>query len=349
MVVAKVWTMKRQFKGMPTPEDFELVEQALPPTEDGDFVVESSVLSVDPYNRAFARSLPDGSPMIGFNVGKVVESKNADFPVGCYAVTHSGWRTHTLVKKKDLTDKMFGFVVYRIPDELLKKHALSYFVGSLGMPGATAYYGLIVNCAPKAGETLVVNAAAGAVGSLVGQFGKVLGLKVIGYAGSDDKCEWLKSIGFDFAFNYKKVDLGKSLSEAAPQGVDCFYDNVGGDFAVTVYQHMNRYGRICQTGAISAYNATGPVMIPIPHGIFVGQELKLTGFMFSTYVPRYQEFIDQVAQWIEQGKVKAEETKYNGFCEMPKALIDQLNGVNVGKPVVFNNCNQHKDGCVMKM
>ena len=202
------------------------------------------------------------------------------------------------------------------------------------MPGNTAYFGLLEICQPKAGETVVVTGAAGAVGSLVGQIAKYKGCKVIGFAGSDDKCKWLEDeLGFDKAINYKVGDLSKLLKEAAPKGVDCYFDNVGGEISATILEQMNLHGRISVCGAISGYNDQ-EVQVPAPQKFFVFQQLKMEGFIVSKWSNRWIEGIQEVAKMIQSGNVKYHETITLGFEKMPQAFIEMLRGKNSGKAVV---------------
>jgi len=182
----------------------------------------------------------------------------------------------------------------------------------------------------------VVNGAAGAVGSLVGQIAKIKGCKVIGFAGTDKKCEWLtKELGFDKAYNYKTTDVDEVLKEGAPNGVDCFFDNVGGiDATKVINNHMNTFGRISGCGSISGYNATEPVMLPSTQGPMVTKQLRYEGFIVTRWLPRWMEGIGQMAQWIKEGKVKTEETVLDGFEKMPEAFQGLFKGSNVGKMIV---------------
>lgn len=331
MVTAKVWCMKKQFEGAPKDEDFELKEEQLPALKDGQFACEALVWSVDPYNRAYSKMLPDGAPMIGFQVSKVIESKNSEYPVGTVLLTHAGWRTHSV---HDATGQDVFSMVNKIPPEILSKFPTTYFVGALGMPGATAYFGVNDILEPKSGQTLVVNAGAGAVGSIVGQMGKIYGATVLGYAGSAQKVTQMKEMGFDHAYNYKQISVADSLKEGAPKGVDCFFDNVGFDFNETVMAVMNDAGRICQCGAIAGYNDVAVTKINPPYMYLIGKGLIWQGLHVRLYFHRYAEFITKMAGWIGEGKVKVQETKYKGFEKMPQALMDVLAGKNHGKAVI---------------
>lgn len=205
------------------------------------------------------------------------------------------------------------------------------------MPGNTAYFGLLEICKPKEGETMVVSGAAGAVGSLVGQIGKIKGLRVIGIAGTDDKCDWIvKDLGFDVAINYKTANLEEELKKAAPNGVDCYFDNVGGEISSVVLNQMNEFGRISVCGSISAYNAdvANYPRVPDLAKLFNWKQLRMEGFLVPRWTNRWMEGLKQMAEWIMQGKIKYEETVTEGFENMPAAFIGMLNGANTGKAIV---------------
>ncbi|KAJ8927307.1 hypothetical protein NQ314_020243 [Rhamnusium bicolor] len=222
MVKAKVYIFDKQFDGFPKESDLKLTEEELPPLKDGEFLAEAVYLSVDPYMRAYAPRLPLGTTFIGSQVAKILESKNSNFPVDKYVVGQFGWRTHTISDGKPVA----GFSgAYLLPD--FGDQPLSYSLGILGMPGNTAYFGFLEILKPKAGETLVVTGAAGAVGSIVGQLGKIKGCTVIGIAGSEEKGKWLvDELGFDHVINYKTADLNEVLPKVAPKGIDLYFDNV---------------------------------------------------------------------------------------------------------------------------
>jgi len=203
----------------------------------------------------------------------------------------------------------------------------------------TAYFGFLDICQPKSGETVVVTGAAGAVGSIVGQIAKVKGCKVVGIAGSDDKCSWLKKeLGFDHAINYKTADIVKELKLAAPNGIDCYFDNVGGEISTTILTQMNLYGRVSVCGSISSYN-TIDGSSPKPKASIVQEsmifnQLKMEGFIVYRWLDRWNEGITALRQWIEEGKVKYQETITEGFENMPQAFIDMMHGKNVGKAII---------------
>lgn len=202
------------------------------------------------------------------------------------------------------------------------------------MPGNTAYFGFLELCEPKAGETVVVTGAAGAVGSLVGQLAKLKGCRVIGFAGSVDKSKWLeKEYGFDRVINYKSANLYKQLKAVAPNGVDCFFDNVGGEASSIIFSQMNDYGRISVCGAISSYNSDIP-KVPAVQSMFVFKQLKMQGFLVWRWSDRWMEGITEFAKLVEEGKLKYRETVTEGFENTPQAFIEMLRGKNFGKAIV---------------
>jgi len=325
------FVLKHHFVGMPKNEDFDFVEDNLPPLKDGHILIDALFLSVDPYMRPYVMNLSPPFTMIGTGVYNIKESKDSNFPKGATLVANVGWVKTGVVNSKEIKDEL-----RLIPNEMIKGISPSLLLGACGMPGNTAYFGLLELCQPKSGETVVVNGAAGAVGSLVGQIAKLKGCKVIGFAGTDQKCEWLtKELGFDKAYNYKTTDVDKVLKEGAPDGVDCFFDNVGGiDATKIINNHMNTFGRISGCGVISGYNATEPLMVPSTQGAMVFKQLRYEGFIVRRWLPRWFEGIQQMAQWIKEGKVKTEETVVDGFEKMPEAFKGLFTGANVGKMVV---------------
>lgn len=330
MVRAKKFIYANAFQGEPKLTDFKLVEEDLPGLKDGEILIEAIFLSVDPYMRPYMSRFPVGCLMIGGQVSKVIESKHKDFPVGKIVFSQSGWRTHTIVQP----DNKPAFEFTSLPD--FGNLSPSYAVGSCGMPGNTAFFGFLEICQPKEGETVVVTGAGGAVGSLVGQIAKIKGCKVIGFAGTDEKCKWLENeLGFDKVINYKTNDTAKALKEAAPKGVDCYFDNVGGELSSTIIQQMKLYGRISVCGAISGYNDQ-KIQVQDPQKFFVFNQLKMEGFIVHRWANRWLEGITQMLEWVKQGKIKVEETVTDGFENMPQAFIDMLRGKNTGKAVIRN-------------
>ncbi|KAK4310784.1 hypothetical protein Pmani_017684 [Petrolisthes manimaculis] len=342
MVVSKVWQLVKRPQGLPTLDDFKLIEQKLPPCSDGDVIVEAVCLSVDPYMRYKARDITLGSTMYGSHVARVTESKNEAWKVGALMVTYLGWRTHThipaqLLNYKD--PKTQATVCYPLPD--MEDLPTSLGIGLLGMPGNTAYFGLLELCEPKAGDTVLVNGAAGAVGSAVVQIAKIKGCKVIAFAGSDEKVAWVKELGADHVFNYKTTDVGKALTETAPQKINCYFDNVGGQFTADVLPHMQDLGRVALCGAISTYNdekqliGAASLTSPFHEGTLIWKELRVEGFLVTRYTHRKMEAFNQMKQWCKEGKLKYKETITEGFENMPKAFIGLFHGDNIGKAVVM--------------
>lgn len=316
-------------------------QEELPGLKDGEILCEALYLSVDPYMRPYSANWPLGCTMKGGQVARVLESKNAKYPSGSMLVAYFGWRTHTVVNpdeqksKAAKTGDMFGMIT-QLPD--LGNLSPSVGLGAVGMPGNSAYFGFLEICKPKAGDVVVVSGAAGAVGSLVGQIAKIKNCKVIGYAGSDDKVKYLvDELGFDYAFNYKKEAADKwksSLKQSAPNGVDCYFDNVGGHLSTAIRSHMAPYGRISVCGAVSNYNETAPTMAPCPEPILVFRQIRMEGFLINRWVDRFDEGLLQMSQWIQEGKIKVKETQTEGFENMPKAFIDMLQGGNTGKAII---------------
>ncbi|XP_038047403.1 prostaglandin reductase 1-like [Patiria miniata] len=325
MTKGKKWVLEKHFQGMPKRSDMKIVEFDLPPIKDGSVLLEAVYLSVDPYMRVFSARLSEGVTMIGEQIARVIESKNAEFPVGTNVLIEAGWVSHSVSDGKNLTK------IPPYPEGV----PLSLALGTLGMPGMTANYGLVDVCSPKAGEVVVVSGAAGAVGNVVGQIAKIKGCKVIGFAGSDEKVAWLKQLGFDEAFNYKKIkDLDATLKSVAPNGIDIYYDNVGGQFSSTVLDNMARLGRIACCGSISSYNDTKPLLLPAVHGTLIFKEITMRGFIIFSYRDRYPEWVQRNIQWIKEGKLKYKEHVTKGYDKMFDAFVELFSGTNTGKAVV---------------
>ncbi|XP_069818198.1 prostaglandin reductase 1-like isoform X4 [Dendropsophus ebraccatus] len=274
------------------------------------------------------KALKEGDVMMGTQVARVVECKNPAFVVGDYYVAQSGWTTHFISNGKELRTLPSNW-----PESLPKSLAL----GAVGYPGVTAYVGLKQICEPKPGEVLLVNSAAGAVGTIVGQIAKIRSCKVVGSTGSDEKVAYLKEIGFDEAFNYKSVtSLDEALKKASPEGYDCYFEHVGGKFADAALQQMKDFGRIAVCGCISSYNDSTPQTGPYIQPLILFKQLRMEGFLISHYEdkPIYEEAQKQLLEWILQGKVKYHEHITNGFENMPSGFIGMLNGQNTGKAII---------------
>ncbi|XP_077331382.1 prostaglandin reductase 1-like [Lithobates pipiens] len=327
MVVSKSWTMVKHFDGAPKPEDFKLVEKELPALKDGELLLESLYLSVDPYMRPYSRRImKEGDVMIGSQVARVTESKNPNFPVGGVYVASVGWTTHFISDGKGL---------HALPSSWPESLPKSLALGAVGMPGLTAYFGLLEVCSAKEGDVVLVNSAAGAVGSVVGQIAKIKGCKVVGSAGSDEKVEYLKEIGFDEAFNYKTVgSLEETLKTASPEGYDCYFENVGGKFADVALQQMKTFGRIAVCGVISMYNDAVPPSGPSIQPTILFKQLRMEGFIVSRWENRFEEGGKQLLQWVLEGKLKYHEHITNGFENMPAGFMGMLKGENIGKAII---------------
>jgi len=308
---------------------FAAREVAIPKPSDGEVLVKTRYLSLDAANRAWMQgatykaALESGEVMQGGTLSEVVESKHADFSTGDIVESSSGWQQYAVHKPNEL-----GKIAVR---GTLPNH-LSVF----GVSGLTAYFGLLKCGRPVEGETLVVSAAAGAAGNFVGQIGKIKGCRVVGIAGSDEKCAWLTGeLGFDAAINYKTTNVAKGLAEHCPNGIDVYFDNVGGDILEAVLFQMNLNGRIACCGAVSQYDTGTPQPGPrgVP-GLIVVKRLTLQGFIVSDYYAERQQATDEMAQWLSEGKLKVTEDIIEGIENAPNALIGLLNGENTGKRMI---------------
>ncbi|KOX69991.1 Prostaglandin reductase 1 [Melipona quadrifasciata] len=334
MIKAKKFIVVKHFQNEPKPSDLRLVEEELPALQNGEFLVQAEYLSVDPYMRVYTQRYPIGITMIGSQVAIIIESKNTEFPVGKRIVGHLGWRTHTIVNPHSSEHDFLGIKPMLIPDIDLSP---SLYLGVLHMPGSTAYFGLLDICRPKQDEVLVVSGAGGAIGSHVGQIAKILGLTVIGITDSDEKCKWLvEELGFDYAIDYKKEDVEVFLKKAAPEGIDCYFDNVGGEISTIVMYQMKNYGRIAACGCIALYN-TYPSSLPkstVLQPPFVFNRLKMEGFLITDWYDRWHESEQKNLQWIREGKLLYRETITKGFENMFDAFVGMLQGKNIGKALV---------------
>ncbi len=318
-------------EGKPQESDFKFVEQEVGTPGENELLVEAKYVSVDPYLRGRMRDeksyIPPfelHKPISSSIVAKVLESNNANFKEGDYVSGNMAWK-----KKQVITTDNLQKVD---PD----KAPLSAYLGILGLTGLTAYLGLNEIGKPKEGETLLVSGAAGAVGSVVGQLGKILGLKVVGIAGSDEKIELLTSkFGFDAGINYKTTDnMKEAIGKVCPDGVDVYFDNVGGEISDAVLFHINKFARIVICGAIAVYNKTD-----IPKGIavqpfLVKKSALMQGFIVSNYADKFKEASQQLVKWLQEDKLHYEETIVEGFENIPQAFIDLFDGKNKGKMIV---------------
>jgi NADPH-dependent curcumin reductase CurA len=332
-MINKQITLAARPVGFPKETDFKLIETPLPELKDGEFLVKSLYLSLDPYMRgrmndakSYAPAVQLGEVMVGGVVGKVLESKNANFQPGDIVEHSVGWQEYAVSDGKG---------VRKIDPALAP---ITTALGILGMPGMTAYFGFLDICQPKAGETVVVSGAAGAVGSLVGQIAKITGCRAVGIAGADDKIDYIvNELGFDAGFNYKTTsDYAGKIRELCPEGVDCYFDNVGGAITDGVFINLNTGARISICGQISQYNLEKPEMGPrILLPLLLVRQSKAEGFIVSRYANRFEEGMRQMAEWLKAGKLKYEETIEEGGLESaPRAFLSMLKGSNTGKQLV---------------
>jgi NADPH-dependent curcumin reductase CurA len=330
-VTTREWQLATRPHGEPVPEDFRLVDAEHPDPRDGQVVVRMLVMSVDPYMRGRMRAAKSyaapwevGETMKGGAVGRVVESRSPDVPEGALVITDAGWRDVAVL---DATH------VRVLPD--MPGIPPSYHLGVLGMPGLTAWAGLFRVAAFRPGDDVFVSGAAGAVGSLVGQFARLRGAgRVVGSAGSPEKVAWLRELGFSAAFDYHDGPVADLLSAAAPEGIDVFFDNVGGEHLEAAIGALRLSGRAAICGSISAYNAVTPPPGPRNMSLLVAQRLTLRGFLVSDHTDLRPEFLAAVPAWIASGALVVRETVREGLEDAVPAFLDLLRGGNTGKMLV---------------
>jgi NADPH-dependent curcumin reductase CurA len=311
-------------KGVPAQDNFEIVSTDIAAPGDGDVLVKNIYMSVDPYMRGRMRMSPVGEVLTGGAVGKVVSSNHPEFVAGDYVSSDQGWREFYLSNGENLT-KIDATIA-----------PLSTYLGVMGMPGLTAYGGLLVTGELKDGETVFVSAATGAVGSVVGQIAKTKGCRVIGSAGSDDKVKQLiEEYGFDHAFNYKTANPLAELRQGAPDGIDVYFENVGGEQLEAALTHMRPFGRIPICGMIAHYNDDG-TPTPGPKNLMetIYKFLTLKGFVVTAFQDLKPTFEKDMAAWINSGQVKYHETVLDGIDNAPNAFIGLFDGSNNGKMLV---------------
>lgn len=331
VTVSREIRLRHRPVGLPQESDFELITVSLPPLSAGEVLVRNLYMSVDPYMRgrmieqpSYVQPFQVGQPLDGGCVGQVVQSQEGTLQMGDYVLGRKGWREYYISDGTDLT---------KIDPTLAPVQA---YLGTLGMPGLTAYVGLLDIGRPKAGETVFVSAAAGAVGTVVCQIAKLHGCRVVGSAGSAAKVAWLQEVaGVDVAFNYKDVEsLTDELGKHCPHGVDVYFENVGGAHLEAALEHMNNFGRIVLCGMISHYNETTPSSGPRNLRFAVRKRLMLQGFIVSDHLHRQAQFYADMGAWIAAGKIKWQETVMDGIETAPKAFIGLFKGENTGKMLV---------------
>ena len=316
--------------GVPKESDFELAETDVPRPADGEVLVRNAYMSVDPYMRSrmndtksYVPSFQIGKPLQGGAVGQVVESRSEALAEGDWVNSMLGWREYYVADGKALMKVDPG------------AGPVSTALGVLGMPGLTAYVGLLDIGQPKEGETVFVSAASGAVGSVVGQIAKLKGCRAVGSAGSAEKVSYLTDeLGFDAAFNYKEVGVADALPDACPDGIDVYFENVGGEHLEAALANMNTFGRVVLCGLISHYNATEPPPGPRNFPQVLVSRLLLKGFIISDHFDRLPAFLADMGSWVAEGRIKYRETVIEGIENAPKAFIGLLAGENFGKMLV---------------
>ena len=330
--------LKQRPVGEPKFEDFELIEEKTRDPNSNEVLIKTIYMSLDPYMRgrmndakSYAKAVEIGEEMEAGAVSQVIKSNSSKFKEGDFVEGRTGWQDNPTVNEKKL----------RLLDPNMAP--LSTAIGVLGMPGTTAYVGMKNFAKPQKGETLVVSAASGAVGGTVGQIGKIYGCKVIGIAGTNEKCEYTKEVyGFDECINYKDPSFKENLKEACKDGVDIYWENVGGSSFDAVMPLFNDFARIPVCGLISFYNLTslkldGPDRLPLLFRQLLTKRMMYKGFIVFDHYDQRQESIEEMSKWIKEGKLKYKEDLIDGLEKAPEAFIGLLNGKNFGKLIVKIN------------
>lgn len=327
--IRRSWVLKRRPSGAPSADDFALREDAVPQPGPGEVVTRTIWLSIDPYMRGrlraqqtYAVAIQIGEVMTGETVGEVIASADPRFAPGDVVVGARGWQTHCLTPGEALVK--------------LDRHGapLSAYLGVLGMPGATAYRGITEICQPKAGETVVISAASGAVGSVAGQLAKRAGARVVGVAGGAEKCLFVQeTLGFDDCVDHRSLDLRHELATSCPNGVDAYFENVGGAVQAAVFELLNPFARVAMCGMVSQYNEAefppGPNL-----GFVVGKRVLIQGFIVSDRPEKLAEWRKLAASWVADGSLAYREDVHEGLEQAPDALAGILGGQNFGKLLV---------------
>ena len=326
----------RQFRlaarpvGLPKRTDWNLTEEPVPEPGDGEFLVKILYISLDPAmrgwmseGRSYIAPVGIGEVMRAGAVGQVVASKHSGFAAGDHVYGGFGVQEYALSKADGVTKLDPGLA------------ALPAYLGALGMPGMTAYFGLLEIGKPKAGQTVVVSGAAGAVGMVVGQIARIVGCRVVGIAGGAEKCRYLVAeLGFDAAIDYKTQDARKALREQCPNGIDVFFDNVGGEILDAALANLARHARIVLCGAVSQYNNTTAIKGPSNYLSLLINRASMTGMVVFDYADRYPEAFKAIAGWLAAGKLKSREDIAAGFANFPETLLKLFAGENLGKLVL---------------
>ncbi len=318
-------------KGMPDKDNFKIESAELPAVKDGDVHVRGLYYSVDPYMRgrmndakSYVPPYQVGAAIDGGVIAEVVSSKSEAFKAGDKIIGNLKWATESVVPAK----------VIKLIDEQLAP--ASHYLGILGMPGLTAYFGIMDIGKPKSGETVVISGAAGAVGIVAGQIAKIQGCRVVGIAGDDQKLRMLKDdLGFDAVINYKtSANIADEIAAACPDKVDIYFDNVGGEISDAVIKNINFHARIALCGQIALYNSPEVPVGPRPQPMLLTRSVLMQGFIVSNYHKRFDEATEKMSLWLKEGKLKYKETIIEGFENLPDSFLGLFSGENVGKMIV---------------
>ena len=327
--MARAWSLKSRPQGMPTMDNFELIDLSARELADGEVRIANSWLSVDPYMRGRMNDVKSytppfelGAPMQGGAIGKVIESRSDRFKEGELVQHFAGWRDEAVLPADQ---------VQPLPQLDVDPQA---YLGQLGMPGMTAYFGLLEVAGAKEGDTVFVSAAAGAVGSTVVQIAKAKGCRVIGSAGGAEKCAWVETLGADAVIDYKSgTPVVKALGEVARNGIDVYFDNVGGEHLDAALAHGNQGARFAICGMIDVYNSGKATELRYLARL-IGMRMRVQGFIVSDYMDRAAEFYRDMGGWLKDGKLKRNETIFEGLDTMPDAFLGLFTGGNMGKMLV---------------
>jgi NADPH-dependent curcumin reductase CurA len=330
VAVNRQWRLAARPRGLPVAADWAFQTDPVPDPADGQFLVRVLHISLDPAMRGWMNDRRSYVPPVGIGevmraggVGRVVASRHGDFKEGDHVSGIFGVQDYALSDGR-------GVVTVEVSAAPLTK-----YLSVLGMPGMTAYFGLLDIGRPVAGETVVVSAAAGAVGQVVGQIAKIKGCRVVGIAGGAEKCRFIvDELGFDAAIDYKGEDVDAALGEHCPAGIDVYFDNVGGDILDAALAHLARHARVVICGAISQYNATDRIMGPSNYLSLLVNHASMTGFVVTDYLPRYAEGASEMAAWLAAGELKSHEDIADGLQSFPDTLLRLFKGENTGKLVL---------------
>jgi hypothetical protein len=327
----RIWRLRKRPVGEITDDVLSFEEESIPEPGDGEFLIQLNYLSLDPTNRIWMSDMDQymppvelGAPMRGIVCGTVIRSRHPDYQAGIIVSGIGVWADYQIGTPQTLN-----------PVGDTGSIPLVDAFGTFAVVGPTAYFGLLDIGRPKEGETVVVSAAAGAVGSIVGQIAKIKGCRVVGLVGTDDKCAWIqRDLGFDAAINYRRQNVPRALAAACPNGIDIYYDNVGGEILDACLKLMNFKGRIPTCGLISQYNAANPVPGPFNYAMILMQRLRVEGFIVIDFAQRYPEAIESLARWMSEGKIKVRVEIVDGLENALQTVKKLFSGANQGKLMI---------------